>query len=663
MKKLTWFFLFVALFSIAETASADEASDWWGVNCQNQPAGDEYGRKTPLLYIGQAGVLAQVNKPFTVSVRGAMKKDADLSVSTENVTWGKKMCLDGVTEYGANGAVGCPVQGIAGQYAYNQDLTIHGTPRDVVVKVSDGGVLFPGDKGSPKPYCARVPLYRERVNYEYTLELDKTAFGSEESFKATVTGITWLQARSMNGLLEFTRSNAPVESCEFFARGAVCNADGVLTCGLLPDTSKVEYLCAATSLDTTGAFRYPNRDGDVTYTASLRNTQDGFDTYTFKGGSKDIILYKQGTNNNGGKTSYLGCPAGEGVDPRYPEKGCTRCPNIPTNYRNHISSCDGVTTPSEILKWREGTWSGFDANAPECPSGIKDGDACFVRSAGCQVAATTPRKKFDCVNTVGAGSVYHGRVVAADTGAPIAGVRIRPKHITAAYLGVTCPETTTDSNGDYRFTAGESKSFCLTLSGASIDYIAPEGYRNGIGGVGSEFDKLIPTMSLERIGGSSPTSTPPIPVGHLSIDDGVQTMDGNDVTFTLTNAVSGQIDACYQVISHPNVPDLNIVGDVPPCTDWAAINWTGNDQWKFNESNNTLVGIFKASNPEWNIPGLVVRSSFRQTGTNEVVTAQMSVALPAAVTSADVDEDDGGYLGCLLKDSWWKIIRNFVSCL
>jgi hypothetical protein len=224
-----------------------------------------------------------------------------------------------------------------------------------------------------------------------------------------------------------------------------------------------------------------------------------------------------------------------------------------------------------------------------------------------------------------------------DTGAPIAGVRIKPKHITAAYLGVTCPETTTDSNGDYRFTADESKSFCLTFSGASIDYIAPEGYRDGIGAVGSAFDKLIPTMSLERIGGATPSGS----LRVNGVTNSSEVMAGSPVTFTVSNAVSGQIHACYQVLHHPNFPDdrsLN-VPEPTPCTVWTEANWTGSDEWHFDASNNTLVGTFSPTavdeegNTKWNIHNLKVRSSFRKSGTNEVVTAMMTVSAPASGTT------------------------------
>jgi peptidoglycan hydrolase-like protein with peptidoglycan-binding domain len=582
-----------------QTATLSATDSWFQQNCLPQPVGLEEGRITPMVYApsGAGGTdIAQIGKPFNLTITGVSSTTigARVTASDANVTITPSTCTNG----NAVGAMGC-------------SITVSGEARDVYLKVHNA-------RTGIKPICRKVTVYRAPVAYTVGLSIDKNAFGSGEAFKVTLTGdkgFSRANAQDINGPIVFTRSNAPAGSCESRLDMGICQADGVITCAMLPGSTAIEYLCAATMLDMSGTLRSHNKTSDVTYTAHFKNRNSIFDTFTFDGRTDSIKLYKQGTNNDGGMTAYGGCPAGEGVDPRYPQNGCTRCQNIVNTYRSHISTCN--TTGQDTFTWRYVRQATAFDQWPACAP-KREGDVCTDSAAYCVDGS----RLLSCTNTnpTVTGSYYHGKVLDASTNAPLAGVSVKAGHPTAFYLGTTCPTAITDATGEYRFTVEQSKSTCFGLASAWVEF-TKEGYTKGSAPSGNEFDKLIPTFRMQRAG----TPTTPAGPGELSFDAPVKTMNGNTVTFTLSNAESGQVDVCYQVINHPTVPSLN-TPESTPCSPWTN-NWTatGNAEWRFNATNKTLVGTFPA-NATWNIPGLVVRSSFRKSGTNQVVTAKMIVA-------------------------------------
>lgn len=628
MKKLHLALLFALFFVGVHTASADTASDWMVQNCEDLNFG-EYGLITPMLYVTPDGTqdLIQIGEPVTFSVHGNLTENVDLSFSDSAITMGQKQCLDG----SAYGADGCPQLGQCTgtgtstqchqRYNFKQTATLTGTPRDIVVKVPNGGMrAYNGASG--KSVCQLLHVRRERQTYTLGLGIDKPAFGAKEAFKVTLSGMSWSKAKEVFGTnppFSFTRSNAPWTSCEngIFRNsvGGGCSGDSVLSCGLLPDQSAPQYLCAVTG---TGAL--PNSATDVIYTAYIPKLQDQFDTYAYDNGDKSITLTKLGQGNDGGMTNYMNCPAGQGVDPSSPSGGCTRCQNIANDFKSHISSCGSA---QDSYKWREQTYSDFYRNYSVCDVSVTDGSACTTVGAMC--IKHDPDRAFECKNTVGESyTQYYGRVIDGASGGTkgLAGVTVNPHHITAGYLGFDCSKltTTTDADGNFRFSDSDSKSLCLTLAGASVKY-SKDGYFDATGAVGDEFDRMIPTVTMLPLSGSDQTTQ----TGPLSIDNGNQTMNGNDVVFTIHNAVRGQIESCYLVLHHPNFPNDALLNhsESDPCTDWSPFG--GNPDWEFHPENQTLVGTFHPD-ATWNIPGLKVRSFFRKVGTTDVVTATMTVA-------------------------------------
>ncbi|MFA6270987.1 MAG: hypothetical protein WC657_07320 [Candidatus Paceibacterota bacterium] len=640
MEKLHVVFLFVALFVATNVASADTASDWWGANCGDSATSDDYGVRSPVVYasvytgVGAAERLAQVGETFTFMVRGPLKYAANLSASDSGVELGAKTCLSNNQPYPNCGQ---------GQFEFKQDIKIAGEPRDIVVKTTDGGVLFPGKTGPSKPVCLKIPVYRGTHGYEYSIELDKTEFRWNEAFKITVDGISWLKAKDMGSQIQLARSNAPASSCEFGPNigreGSICQSDGILTCSLLPDTSKPQYLCAATLLDITGSFRYPNKTSDVTYTVSLRDTADLFDTYKFVNGPKTIRLLQYSSVATT-TTNYGNCSAGEGVNPTAPQNGCTRCENIPNQYRTNIATCSGVS--ADAYRWVEGgPATGFSVNAPACGANVTVGGSCNGGGLNPDGACQRGGKVISCEKVAGQGasSQYHGKVFDT-TGKGVGGAIVKAGHPTAYYLGAPCPETVTSNIdghvGEYAFSVEDSKKVCLTLVSAWVD-VKATGYADARTPVGNEFDKKISDTTMIR------TGTPPML--PLTIDESSKTMDGNTVKFTIQNAVPGKVEACYQVINHPNVPSLN-TPESTACSTWiGAAEWApGSNEWKFDASKNTLTGTFPA-NADWNIPGLVVRSSFRIEGTTNVVSATLRVAGGPAPKTAESAPAPAGETG------------------
>ncbi|HEU4677114.1 MAG TPA: hypothetical protein VFS75_00150 [Candidatus Paceibacterota bacterium] len=648
MKKLHLALLFALFFVGVHTASADTASDWMAQNCEDLNFG-EYGLITPMLYVTPDGTqdLIQIGEPVTFSVHGNLTENVDLSFSDSAITMGQKQCLDG----SAYGADGCPQLGQCTgtgtstqchqRYNFKQTATLTGTPRDIVVKVPNGGMrAYNGASG--KSVCQLLHVRRERQTYTLGLGIDKPAFGAKEAFKVTLSGMSWSKAKEVFGTnppFSFTRSNAPWTSCEngIFRNsvGGGCSGDSVLSCGLLPDQSAPQYLCAVTG---TGAL--PNSATDVIYTAYIPKLQDQFDTYAYDNGDQSITLTKLGQGNDGGMTNYMNCPAGQGVDPSSPSGGCTRCQNIANDFKSHISSCGSA---QDSYKWREQTYSDFYRNYSVCDVSVTDGSACTTVGAMC--IKHDPDRAFECKNTVGESyTQYYGRVIDGASGGTkgLAGVTVNPHHITAGYLGFDCSKltTTTDADGNFRFSDSDSKSLCLTLAGASVKY-SKDGYFDATGAVGDEFDRMIPTVTMLPLSGSDQTTQ----TGPLSIDNGNQTMNGNDVVFTIHNAIQGQVEACYQVLHHPNT-GVNTDPNTP-CSEWAPFN--GNDEWHFHPENQTLVGtlgvnaVDKNGNPVWNIPGLQVRSSFRKVGTTDVVTATMTVAGNAQQGNNDGNGESSGH--------------------
>lgn len=640
MKHTYALFVFAVLILSANVASADTASDWWGKNCADTATADDYGVRSPVVYasvytgVGAAENLAQVGESFTFMVRGPLKYAAELSVSDSGVKLGAKTCLSNGQPYPNCGQ---------GEFQFKQEISIEGEPRDIVVKTTDGGVLFPGKTGPSKAVCLKIPVYRGTEGYRYSISLDKSEFASNESFKVTVDGISWLKAKDMGSQLQFSRSNAPASSCEYGpnvgAVGVVCQADSVLTCSLLPDTSKPQYLCSATMLDPTGTVRFPNKTSDVTYTVSLRNTQDLFDTYTFIGGPKTIKLLKYG--QTGTTTNYGSCSDGEGINPASPQNGCTRCQNISNQYRASIATCAGVGP--NAYQWTEGgPAEGFDVNAPGCTASVTIGGSCIGEGPNAQGDCQRDGKVLRCEPVGGANSGrYHGRVVNI-SGNGIKGATVKISGVTANALGFpNCPVTITGENGEYTFSEEQYKlgAGCVTVA-QWVD-VKADGFVDGRTMVGTEFDKKIPDTVMLKAG------TPPML--PLTIDDGDQTMDKNTVRFVLRNAVPGKVAVCSQVINHPNLPNLN-TNPATPCSDWIpASQWaSGNEEWKFDASKNTLTGTFRHTakdvngGPVWDIPGLIVRASFKIEGTTDVVTATLRVAGGSAPKAAVPESEPAG---------------------
>lgn len=561
---------------------------WYQQNCLPEPVGLEYGRITPIFYTpsGMGGTeLAQINKPFNVSATGlsSTTNSARITASDNQVTITPASCTNGTNI----GNMGCTV-------------TVSGEPRDIYLRIFNG-------RTGIKPVCHKVTLYRAPITYTLGLSVDKDQFASNESFEVTISGMTRAQLEAaygngqgyVNAPFRFTRSGAPSSSCEYALTMGVCQADSIMNCGILPGdaNSAPKFLCAATGLDTSSSLRYPNKNGPVTYTLTIVRSNGLFDNYVpaATGYSDSIVLKKQG--EQGGGTSYGNCPSGEGIDPRYPGNGCTRCQNIPNLYRSQIPTC-GTTNPDSFV-WRGESVSDSDLQwyqgAQPCSSfsNFGEGRACPGSGYFCIDAAA--KKKYDCVNLTSSGGAYHGKVL-DENNQPLSGVTVQAWSVIGNMMSYAspCPSATTTASGDYNFSQAQSGSICF-----SNGYVRfkKAGYVEESIPVGNEFDKLIRTYTMKKVGGAGPVNpgTPVTPGNPNALllspaNARLAHQAGASVKFVLkngalalgTNAASRKLDVCYETTRRakdqftPN--EINKPANPSSCA-WVE-RWEGNSDWK-----------------------------------------------------------------------------------
>ncbi|MDQ5962763.1 MAG: Spore cortex-lytic enzyme [Patescibacteria group bacterium] len=600
------------------TAKLSSADSWYQQNCLPEPVGLEYGRITPAFYTpsGMGGTeLAQISKPFNVSATGLSSTTigAKITASDNQVDIQPASCKEGMP----SGGMGCTV-------------TISGEPRELYLKIFNG-------RPGIKPLCHKVTAYRAPISYKLSLSIDKNQFGSYEAFKVTIGGMTRPELVSafsngsgyVNAPFAITREGAPASSCESGSNIAVCQSDGVMNCTLLPgnDSSSPEYMCAVTGLDVSSATRYPNKNGPVKYTLTIRNAYGLFDTYSpaTTGGSDAITLLKHGTN--GAETSYGNCSAGDGINPSAPQNGCTRCQNISNAYRSRISSCN--VTGQDTFKWTYVGQSSQWDQLPSCQSlNATEGAVCNDSSLSC----VTGSSKLACKNTsaVVNQSAYHGKVLDENNN-PISGVTVQAWSVIGNMMAYAtpCPTATTDTSGEYRFSQSESQSLCLSSNG----YVRfkKAGYVEESIPAGNEFDKLIKTYTMKPLGGGGNpvnpgTPTTPVDPSALSLSptQGVmQRTQGHQVAFTLTNGKiardADNLDVCYEVtkraVDQFTPTAINKPANPSSCT-W-ILKWKGNSDWQVVGNNLRWTINY---GPDWNIPGLQVMMAFRKNNNPSQVT-------------------------------------------
>ncbi len=538
------------------------------------------------------------------------------------------------------------------------------------------------------------------------VEVDKLVTTQNELFKVTVTGLPSRYFTS-GYLLRFSRVGAPASSCENASRSDLCQVGVGISCGILPkymgvspaqwyadSTGKIEYIC------------YANGQGATTV-----NTSDQI--YNVKAIAAALIPYTGGQvtppmvsanvasitmKANGVKattlTNYGPCDerGGQGIDPFRIYRGCTDCEYIAAEWRTTQSTCQNVaavqyrwnmhTPPSSIFDHPKLSCSFSTAGLPAGDTGI----SCSKGAAACQVgtsATDTNAKIFNCTPN-GEASFEVAKnvsgVVRDTTGKPVAGV-----NVVIPMVGFGGSYTaTTDTSGRYAISNVEP-AFVSLINFNKAGYIA-DGMLAKLGEneafilrplPANGEPEVCPINTFRSTLGHAPcncpegtvkeamqggfickgtTSTGEVNSNPITISPEAGTLytsQGSSVTFTVGNAKSGDIQACYAVVANPTSPAS--VNATYCNTTSNFVDFNGNDDWNF--VGNTLVGKIVYDQSTWGTGGIKTVSYFRKKSSpNNIVTATIEVKSTSLKSSATIGRTNstidqpassstGGYFG------------------
>jgi DNA-binding beta-propeller fold protein YncE len=308
-----------------------------------------------------------------------------------------------------------------------------------------------------------------------------------------------------------------------------------------------------------------------------------------------------------------------------------------------FSLCDDPNRNGSVSDWTPWTDAGHSANATQSGGSNTSplpGSALY----GCKVAAT-----YTVTNTAGQVAIATSTVQFKKT----------PSVIPVVNSFTVSPNPVT-SGGTLTFNWSSNASFCSITANNGFSPPEPDVkvITNGpaVGSVTHNPDeaRTYTLICKNSAGAQSVPSEIYVPIGasgatSFSMSPSAGTFDisqSNPATlvFTLSGATRGDLEACYEVMTHPNAPAQRGY-----CDDSAHFfPFDGNAEWKWNGSN--LVGSFSYSAGMWGATGIQTKSVFRKKSAptvqaNSVITTVGTIAAsnpnsnscnpPATMTSSE----------------------------
>ena len=504
------------------------------------------------------------------------------------------------------------------------------------------------------------------------VSIDKTTSAYNEMFMVTVTGLP-ANYFTTGEILRFPRQSAPDRSSPQCLSGSrvgtdFCQLGEEISCGILPKymgvspsqwnadgRGKLEFVCYVN--DSSNLRGYPKiSQATQVYTVKvvapspIPYTNGGVTPPITAANSPTVSITAKGTAPTE-KTNYNNCVEGKGIDPYRIYAGCSECKYLPEGFRSNFSTCQNMR--QEIYTWSTHKRGSIFEKYSSC--GSPRSGSCDKGSRPCEISTgpNDPNGDMYICTSDFAGEVS-GKVVDTN-GNALSGVKVTAPNIG---YGSGSAVGTTDVNGKYVLAtmittltpflnfqktgyasdgvlavSGENETFILRAVGVSGQLeLCPVNVMRYVPGTHKPCNCPSGTTK-EVIGSGFKCATAPISSVLLNMNPSVGTFDPSKtetLVFNLSDAQSGDLQACYAVLANPSSPTSVNATYCDNVNNFVDFN--GNDDWKFE--GNKLVGRFTYNASTWGNGGVITRSYFRKKSfSSDIVTATIKVIKPFAVVS------------------------------
>ncbi|MFZ2167305.1 MAG: carboxypeptidase-like regulatory domain-containing protein [Minisyncoccia bacterium] len=272
------------------------------------------------------------------------------------------------------------------------------------------------------------------------------------------------------------------------------------------------------------------------------------------------------------------------------------------------SQCPVATnpTPTAGYAWKQSPNPHVSPVPSTCTVVPTVGSACTV---GAACLSSDGVSLYSCQSaTSAARTIYSGKITDGQ-GTPLSGAKVSVFMLGPSTFQV---DTLTQTDGSWSIDSPYQiayDAFLVTktgyeaVTGNAYQVVSGNRFINAGGSQGTwvmfPLGGIMPVISL------SPTS------GTFNISQS----NPAALVFTLTNATRGNLEACYEVVAHPN-------GSARPGACDTSANFfafDGNAEWVWNGAN--LVGTFPYSAAQWGASGIQTKTVFRNKATPAVQTS------------------------------------------
>lgn len=284
------------------------------------------------------------------------------------------------------------------------------------------------------------------------------------------------------------------------------------------------------------------------------------------------------------------------------------CPN--GQVVTQASQCPVTTNPTAGYVWVQKPAPQTSPLPPGCTTIPTVGSACTV---GAVCLSSNPAALYVCESTTPAARlVYFGKIVDGQ-GAPLSGVKVSVFKLGPSTFLV---DALSQADGSWSIDSPYQIAYdAVSVTKAGYEAASGNRFINAGGNQG--------TWVMSVLGGT-------MPIISLSPTSGVFNISQSNpatLVFTLSNATRGSLEACYEVVTHPN-------GSARPGYCDTSANFSafdGNAEWAWNGSN--LIGTFPYTAAQWGAAGIQTKTVFRNKATPAVRTS-MTITTTGALNSS-----------------------------